>query len=156
MVEHVRPGTWVGDVGAHHGFFSLLALHLGASVVAFEGDPQSWPWLERNVLRIRERWPFRSQTARLVREYVTATTDWTRWPEPDLVKIDVDGGEREVLVGLLRTHRPRAIILSVHGRDLEAACRGLLTGYRIDEVKPHDVWLATRITAAYDGRCQER
>lgn len=40
MVEHVKPGMVVYDLGAHHGWHSFLAHKCGASVVvAFEGRP---------------------------------------------------------------------------------------------------------------------
>jgi FkbM family methyltransferase len=58
-------------------------------------------------------------------------------PPPDIMKIDVEGAELEVLEGSRRTldeFHP-AIFLEVHGTQLHADCRALLSkmGYHIDE-----------------------
>lgn len=128
FVAQCKPGSWVYDIGAHHGFYSLLALVRGANVVAVEGDPASHRSLDLNVLRCRERWPFDGQQARLHPHYATAHTDWTAYPSPDLVKIDVDGHECDVLSGVLRCYEPRVIIIEVRS-DLYNTCKDLAAGY---------------------------
>lgn len=53
--EVLRPGDLVVDVGAHIGWFSVLAAGLvGAEgcVLSFEPFPPSWALLERNVARL--------------------------------------------------------------------------------------------------------
>ncbi len=52
MVEEISPGMTVLDVGAHYGYFTLLAAHLvgaGGSVHAFEPTPSTSRILERNA-----------------------------------------------------------------------------------------------------------
>lgn len=134
MVKWVKPGTWVWDLGAHHGFFTLLAWALGArGVVAFEGDEKSVECIQRNC-----------PTAKIHPMYVNAQTRWEIWPKPDFVKCDIDGGESEALLGLLRVYKPRIILLFTHGPLHEMFCRGLLeeNGYTLTILQPDDATLA--------------
>jgi FkbM family methyltransferase len=49
ILESVGPGTLFVDVGAHVGFYSLLADRAGADVVALEPDPYNLAALRRNL-----------------------------------------------------------------------------------------------------------
>ena len=54
LLSYLRPGATFLDVGAHFGFFSLLAAHLvgaGGRVHAFEPVPGTFKVLRRNVSR---------------------------------------------------------------------------------------------------------
>ena len=135
FLEHVRPNTWVWDLGAHHGFYSKLAHHLGAKVVAFEGDWQSIPWIYRNC-----------PSALVYPNYVNAQTYWRWFDAPDLVKCDIEGAESETLLGLFEVYRPRVFVLSTHGPIHNAFCVGLLEShsYSIETIRPDDMILAVR------------
>jgi len=59
LVEHVRPGMTVYDVGANIGFFALLAARLvgpTGRVVAFEADPEIAARLRENAVRNSISW----------------------------------------------------------------------------------------------------
>ena len=50
IIEEVKRGarTFI-DVGAHHGFFTILASHYGLATYSFEPDPLNYRVLKRNV-----------------------------------------------------------------------------------------------------------
>lgn len=134
---YVRRGDCFWDLGAHHGFFSKLAWHCGATtVVAFDGDPKSVPWIRRNV-----------PGAIVHAEYVNADTPWGTFPSPDVLKCDIDGGESEAFLGMFTKHhlRPRVVILSTHGPVHDLFCRGILdeAGYVVATIRPDDMVVAT-------------
>ncbi len=45
----LRPGLVILDLGAHLGYYSVLAAEAGAKVYSFEPDPRTFPYLVRNV-----------------------------------------------------------------------------------------------------------
>lgn len=49
LMQSIRPNQVYFDVGAHVGFYSLLAQHLGANVEAFEPTPATFALLKRNT-----------------------------------------------------------------------------------------------------------
>jgi len=49
----IREGDVVLDVGANQGFFTCYAASLGARVIAFEPNPESFESLQRNIERNR-------------------------------------------------------------------------------------------------------
>jgi FkbM family methyltransferase len=127
--EAVRPGTVFFDVGAHAGFYSMLASSLvgkSGRVFAFEPLPKNAGYLRKhirmnripNVTLIEAAVSDRSGEARfreggssftgsidsggpLVVEQVSLDDlVWQREiPLPDYIKIDVEGAERMVLQG---------------------------------------------------------
>lgn len=129
FLQNVRPGAVVFDIGAHVGYYSVLACHLagaGGRVFAFEPRPFNLRCLRRHqelnglsqlqsfdtcvgakasVARFESRTG--SGTGHLAPDgdlavNVISLDDWHaegRLPTPDFMKIDVEGAERDVLEG---------------------------------------------------------
>lgn len=176
----LEPGWVVYDVGAHIGFFSLIAARLvgpEGAVFAFEPDPENLRQLRvhveengaRNVRLVpspvwsaRDVVSFVVDTSHPIRSYgrvggrggaetlsLRATTldDFSRSEGrlPDLIKIDVEGGEVEVLQGavrLLEAARP-VVFCEVHLEggarpDRLATITQLLraNGYGVEQLTP--------------------
>lgn len=167
LARLIQPGDVVFDVGAHAGFFTLLAAAAVGSdrgqVVAFEPLPRNLAYL-REHLRLNgiqnvtvqaialseqagtapfidnatgyqgglsERGQIQVQTETLDRLIAAGTV-----PIPNVLKMDVEGHEKFVLLGaqqLFQAHHPK-LFLSVHGRTVLAQCRDLLTawGYELE------------------------
>ena len=160
FVEAVRPGAVVYDVGAHFGYYTLLASGLTGptgKVFAFEPSPRNLAKLQTHVelnrcanvqiveVAISDRegaaqfdnragsgvGHLSSEGPLQVR---TATLDSLGLPPPQVMKIDVEGAELQALHGgreVITATRP-AIFLSVHSQQLERDCLAWLgqLGYR--------------------------
>lgn len=137
FLQHVRPGAVVFDIGAHVGYYSVLASHLAGPsgrVFAFEPRPfnlqcllrhkelNSLPQLEAFDVCVgasagSARFESRtgSGTGHLAPDgdlavKVISLDDWLREGRlvaPDFIKIDVEGAEREVLEGARELLRER-------------------------------------------------
>ena len=134
-MSHAQRGV-VWDVGSHIGYFVLVALRLGCSLIAIEPNPSNVQriraTLARNdlactVLQIAAGPSFRtaklavegdSSTGRISAHGVSVRTVpldilLESHPAPALIKIDVEGFEAEVLRGadrLLNEIRPVFLI----------------------------------------------
>jgi FkbM family methyltransferase len=162
FAARIRPGMVVYDVGANVGLFTLAAVSRGARVIAFEPDARNRAFLARHLALNQPRDRARDRVE-IVAAAVGRTAGRARYrpertglegrvapdgtveidlvaldgldrPAPDVVKVDVEGGELDVLEGAverLRTARP-IVFLEVHD-DREAPCRALLAslGYRM-------------------------
>jgi FkbM family methyltransferase len=154
----VRPGSVVYDVGAHYGYYSLLASQLAGPsgrVIAFEPSPRNLSVLRRHIqlnhadnVTVLEtavsdhegeaRFDDRagsgvghlSPTGPITVRLTTLDALGERFPAPDVVTIDVEGAEEAVLAGgrSLLEHTRPAIFLSTHGAALRESCTRTLTG----------------------------
>jgi hypothetical protein len=136
----LRPGISAFDVGAHIGYHALLFARRGrADVGAFECDPEHISVLRRNLslnpdlepyIRVIDQ-PAGNEPDQLhLDDYAYSPDGFV----PDLIKVDVDGGELSVLQSsdrLLTEHRP-SLIVETHSIELEKACGRFLAdhGYR--------------------------
>lgn len=129
-----RPGMTSVDVGASAGYYSLtFAKCCQARVIAYEPDPAARKRLARNLdlnPRLAALVEVRSLAvgAADATGSVTLDTDLAYAPEVGLLKIDVDGGEANVLSGargLLAGIRPH-VIVETHSAELEDRCARLL------------------------------
>ncbi len=154
----VKPGDVVYDVGAHFGYYTLLASKLvgpEGRVLAFEPSPPNLARLYRHIelnrysnvqvleLAIGDREGIVRFEARAgsglghlaadgpTEVKVTRLDALQGHPLPKVIKIDVEGAEVGVLQGaasLLAAAKP-SIFLSLHGDDLKRTCLEILAGY---------------------------
>jgi FkbM family methyltransferase len=158
LQEHLREGDVFFDLGAHVGYTTAVASALvgpRGQVVAFEPRPINVRCLEKH-LRVNRLTNVRliqacvgDQTSRCRFEtrtgtgtgHVTANGDLEvdmvslddlfageEIPEPDFLKIDVEGAEVNALEGaktLLGEARPK-VLVSIHGENTEGQVRELL------------------------------
>ena len=162
----VRPGDVVYDVGAFTGFYTLLASVLvgpRGRVFAFEPSPANGAYLKEhlrinritNVTVIEAAVGERSGTVCFeqqgsasishvaaegpVRVRMVTLDEFIRdegTPRPDVLNIDVVGGEVGLLkgaAGLLREHPPEVFML-VHTFDLNPPWIGMLREFGYDPV----------------------
>jgi FkbM family methyltransferase len=170
LCQHVRPGTWVFDVGANIGLTSLEFARVAQRVLAFEPNPLTAERLERNlaanaidnvsILRsavgatpgtvtFHESAQTTLSSAsvvppELVRSFelpqTTLDADWIAAgrPEVSALKIDVEGGELDVLRGageLLASQRP-AVLLEAWGAEQLAPIDALLAAMGYERQQP--------------------
>ncbi len=158
FAERVHEGDIVFDVGAHYGYYTLLASKIAGDkgrVLAFEPSPANLARLYRHVelngrknvqvleLAVSDHEGtarFETRTGSGVGHLasdgplevkVTALDSLRDLPMPNVMKIDVEGAEVGVLEGaksLLQKARP-VIFLSLHGDDLKKRCMEILSGY---------------------------
>lgn len=161
-----RRGDVVFDIGANVGFYSLLAARCvgpEGKVVAFEPLPANLAYLRRHlelngignvdvvpaaVGRAPGRAAFTVAASRSMGGLDAAGTlevdvvsldDLARTrslPAPAIVKMDIEGGEVDALLGadqFLRAHRP-VVLLATHGWARHQECSRLLRnlGYSIE------------------------
>tara|TARA_B100000686_G_C16635479_1_gene887037 strand:- start:133 stop:840 length:708 start_codon:yes stop_codon:yes gene_type:complete len=134
MAGHLHTGCRFVDVGAHHGYYTLMASRIAGptgSVLAFEPDSMNYRYLSKhvdwnkldNVERLNSAVSFEKGTATFTKGTGTGTGHLSsngdisvstitldeelsaREFEPTHIKIDVEGAEVDVLSGALSTLR---------------------------------------------------
>jgi FkbM family methyltransferase len=153
MDSLLKPGAKFVDVGAHLGYFTIVALHLGrvGRVVSFEPDPLSYRMLAENVRAAKPQVPIDIRQEAVgafcgrvsfaagcdVNAHVGRGSSVVYVPQvrlddlnlkpPLLIKVDVEGAEIDVLRGagsLMSPLADVAWIIEVHGPALEErTCR---------------------------------
>ena len=135
-----KRGVKSFDVGGQHGYDALLFAKLTrAQVASFEADARACERMSETFALNPKLKPL----VRTVHAFVGDAPGEVRLDDfaaspggfvPDLVKLDIEGGEVAALrsaSALLRRHRPR-LIVEVHSQEAEAECGDLLLshGYR--------------------------
>jgi FkbM family methyltransferase len=154
----VKPGMTVYDVGAQAGFYTLMMSRLVGDlgrVYAFEPSVREARYLIehvrmnqlRNVHIVQaavgaeqklagfstDRAPCENQLTkendRLLVPVVSL--DSTGLPPPDLIKMDIEGGESDALKGARRilTDRRPIILVALHGEEHERFCPDFLRSF---------------------------
>jgi FkbM family methyltransferase len=165
LSQWVRPGDVVWDIGAHAGFFTLLAARLGATVIAVEPLPRNLAYLRRHltlnrcgtVTVVEAALAEDEGTSMIYGDSAVAqigthgtpvrTTSLDRLvfgeglPAPTVVKCDAEGSEGSILRGatrLLRERPPPVWLLSTHGAEQRDTCMSALrdADYRIGQRGP--------------------
>ena len=130
-----RPGYRSFDIGGQYGYDALVLAKLtGSPVVSVEVDPVLAAESVENSAANPGLAPITVETAFVGEDdgdsHVTIDALAERHFVPDLMKLDIEGGEVDALRGaerVLRERRP-AILLEVHGREIEWDCLEILRG----------------------------
>jgi FkbM family methyltransferase len=156
LAKVVSPRSVFFDIGAHVGFYSLLAsrrVGMDGRVVAFEPNPRNVRFLKRHVAKNGV------ENVEIVQAAVSSTNGWVRFDDsgnssmghvrddagmrvpsvaldawaaehdlwPTVIKIDVEGHELPVLDGATKIlSETHPIIALSVGPDSVASCRALL------------------------------
>jgi precorrin-6B methylase 2 len=154
IARHIRrfckPGTLCLDIGGQFGWQALTFAKLGARVITFEPDADAVLRLRRNV-ELNPGLPVEVVQS----EVGTSAVRLDELERPDFIKVDVDGGELDVLQSAESTlSQVPALIVETHSAELERACGRLLVdhGLRVTVVSqrklgtemrpiPHNRWL---------------
>jgi Methyltransferase FkbM domain len=145
----LQPGVTAFDVGAQHGYDSLIIARLTKTRVAtFECDAQYVDLMRQNFALNPELVPLIQVVPAKVGEAADETSldDWAFGGGfvPGFIKIDIDGGELGALRSaerLLRSRRP-AVLVETHSPELEQECGTFLVrvGYRPVIVHQRRIW----------------
>jgi len=142
IVENLRPGETFLDLGAHIGYFSLLAASMGNPVIAIEALPANADLLRRNVslngypnVRVIEAVAGIGGDVGMVTEGRNSGSAYTRpggsvrsrllsdllgKVRPNFLKVDVEGDEYKVLATSPDVlHHARAILVEVSEEQLQ-------------------------------------
>ena len=142
-----EKGTCIYDIGAQYGDHAILwSKRYGASVFSFEIDNETYEKLKENLIINKAKVSAFNIAVgngdmmkdRNGEKISTISVDALTklLPAPDVLKIDVEGGETNVLEGASKTislFHPR-IILEVHSSRLETECNEFLLhkGYELN------------------------
>jgi hypothetical protein len=141
-----RPGFAAFDIGGQFGYDALLMAKLtGGAVVSVECDPLSIERMKRNfaanpsLARRLAPWSAAASATTDERAGTISLDDLAeRTFLPDVVKIDIEGGEARALLGserILGERRP-GVVVEVHNPGVERDCLEILRlhGYRVEVV----------------------
>lgn len=178
FLEHFREGDTFYDIGAHFGYFSLMASEKSDKIFSFEPRPANRKFFEKhmrlNKVKGVQLLPYaigdKTGTVRFNTQTGSATghvddngnlevemihiDQWVqngKLPEPDFIKIDVEGGEIEVIKGCqhtISTHRPK-LLIATHSDELHKAVMQFLKGqkYQTEVLEPESETGDTEILA---------
>lgn len=145
-----RPGYRSFDIGGQYGYDALILAKLtGAAVCSVEVDPLLAAEIRENAAANPRLPSIVVETAFVGASvgdgHVTIDALAERHFVPDLLKLDIEGGEVDALRGATRVlgERRPAILLEVHGREIEWECLEILraAGYPPPTVVDRRRWL---------------
>jgi precorrin-6B methylase 2 len=136
--KYVRRGDVCYDIGAAGGYYALAFARLASPGRVFSFDPE--PHYAEQLHTVAQHNGHLGSDISVYQSRVGASNgrpgetslDTLVYeqglPPPNVIKLDVDGGEVDVLSGaarVLREHHPK-LIVEVHSIDLERSCDDLL------------------------------
>lgn len=165
FASSLRRGDLVFDLGAHLGFYSLLACAYGARLVAVEPDPTNAGYirqhlslngfegtvLEAAISRDDTGGHFNRAGGSMGALSDTGVDVQTRsldslsktYGYPDVLKIDIEGAELEAVpAGLDTLRHARTIFLAVHSDAIKTECAAVLleAGFTVGKLgDPHEL-----------------
>jgi len=164
--KSISEGDVVFDIGAHVGFYTLIASKLvgeTGKVYSFEPFPKNISYLKKHIrlnkldnVKIVDRAVSNktgevffeagqnSSTGKISKNGQKIQSikldDFIKEniPVPDIIKMDIEGGETETLKGAeitLRKYRP-VILLATHGKEIHKECLKLLErlNYQLESI----------------------
>lgn len=181
FMDNIRPGDVIYDVGGHVGYYTVLCATLAGEdgrVFVFEPRPMNVAYIRRhlqinnieNVELIEAAVSDKAGNARFHFGSGTGTghladdgiidvrtlvlddmIDGDRYPDPDFIKMDIEGGETRALNGarnVIGKARPR-MLLATHDDETHRFVTGFLDefGYRYEVLNPEHIKGDTEIIA---------
>ena len=127
----LKPGSVALDIGCGDGYESLGWAKLGSTVYAYDPDPTV-------IERFRSNLALNPDVASRITVYQKPFPGDVPVPAADFAKVDVDGGEFDVIA--LLTDVPK-LLVEVHSIELESACSDFLRrhGYTV-AIIPNARW----------------
>jgi FkbM family methyltransferase len=168
LLTCLNPKSVFYDIGANVGYYSLVAARKCQSIFAFEPLPANFDYLRRHIAinQLQNCTPIEAAVADhegmvsfsegnstcegAIRETGTLLVHALRLDTfieqarvPDVMKIDVEGGELDALRGakrLLTEHHP-VIFLATHSNELDRKCREFLLqcGYQVENLENREL-----------------
>ncbi|MGR3810618.1 FkbM family methyltransferase [Jiulongibacter sp. NS-SX5] len=178
FLQHFKQDYVFFDIGAHFGYFSLMANSRSKNIFSFEPRPANRRFFERHMALNKaegvQLFPYaigdKSGTVRFNTQTGSATghvssdgnlevemisiDEWVKLnklPKPDFIKIDVEGGELEVIKGCTDTimgYKPK-LLIATHGEDLHQSVLNFLvkSEYQYEVLEPESERGDTEIMA---------
>jgi precorrin-6B methylase 2 len=140
--SYLHPGDCCYDIGAGYGYYTMAFAKIcsPAKIIAIDGDPELVAELKKVVPMNKH---FNSEV-QIIEGFVGSSFDASKntttidhlvyeehYPLPQLLKIDIEGGEFEALKGatqVIRHGKPKMVI-EVHSEELESQCCDFLESF---------------------------
>lgn len=160
----VAPGAVVYDIGAHVGLYTVIAAKIGATVIAFEPLPRNLVFLHRHIemnalnrvrvveaavtshngeVRFEEHGHAMGRIGDGELVVKAISIDTASLPPPSVVKMDIEGGEYNAMLGMKQTLEAAkpVIFLSTHGEEVASRCVTFLygLGYRFQYLRHNEI-----------------
>jgi len=170
--KYITPGAVCYDIGASCGEFTMAFAKLAQNGSVYAFEPQNnyvemFPeTIKRNsdiksAIHVYDYFVGSNHVPEEQHVSIDGLVEKMGLMPPDVIKIDIDGGEYDLLLGASRTitkYRPKMIV-EVHSFALEEKCQSFLYehGYSISVVNPETIlgWKERRVSELNRWNCAE-